>query len=80
MNDDLILNPDGDCATKDQRFHGWLEPADARHWLYCCKLGERLPPRSSYPINNDQVGYGCSFLNTNVSWRLPLGLQASARR
>ncbi|KAG8213228.1 sugar transporter [Butyriboletus roseoflavus] len=43
------------------------------NWVSC------IPRRSAYMINSDQVGYGCSFLNGNVSWRLPLGLQLQAR-
>ena len=41
LDDQLTcLTPDRDCATKDQRLHGWSEPADDRYRLYCCKLGE----------------------------------------
>ena len=37
-----LLTSDRDRATKSQRLHGWLEPTDARRWLYCCELGEHI--------------------------------------
>jgi hypothetical protein len=34
-----------------------------------------VPPRAVAHLVTHQVGYGCQYIDSDVSWRLPLGLQ-----